>query len=384
VTRGAAEAPVWRTPWQAFKTALPHQQPPYARRNWGHGLHSLCSYQGKMKPSLAHHLVATFMPPGGRLLDPFAGVGTVPFEAALQGRHALGFEISSAALPIAAAKLAQPDPAAVAQVLDALAHHLAHARPRAEEHAGAAQIRFNGALTDYFHPATLDEVLLARRFFAERVPHRSAEQLVLACLLHILHGNRPYALSRRSHPITPFAPSGPSTYRGLLERLRMKVDRSLAAPLPTEFVPGTVLACDATAPWPDTVQALDAVVTSPPFFQSTRFHLGNWMRLWFSGWQREDFLTRPKQFLDERQKSGLAVYAPIFRQARERLRSHGVLVLHLGQSRKCDMAAGLAQIAAPWFRVADRFDEPVDHCESHGIRDKGSVTAHQFLVLEPS
>ena len=40
---------------------------------------------------------------------------------------------------------------------------------------------------------------------------------------------------------------------------------------------------DATEWWPADVNELDAVITSPPFFDSTRFYLGNWMRLWFCG-----------------------------------------------------------------------------------------------------
>jgi hypothetical protein len=46
------------------------------------------------------------------------------------------------------------------------------------------------------------------------------------------------------------------------------------------------------------------------------------------------------------------------------------------------MAAALVKVAVRWFRVADLFSEQVEHCESHGIRDKGTVTAHQFLVLQ--
>ena len=65
--------------WTVFKQKLPHQQQPYSKRNWGHPLHSLCSYEGKMKPSLAHFLVDTFVPDGGTMLDPFAGVGTNSF-----------------------------------------------------------------------------------------------------------------------------------------------------------------------------------------------------------------------------------------------------------------------------------------------------------------
>ena len=61
-------------------TDLPHQDAPYAKRNWGNARHSICSYQGKMKPSLANHLVDVFAPANGIVLDPFAGVGTIPFE----------------------------------------------------------------------------------------------------------------------------------------------------------------------------------------------------------------------------------------------------------------------------------------------------------------
>ena len=46
------------------------------------------------------------------------------------------------------------------------------------------------------------------------------------------------------------------------------------------------------------------------------------------------------------------------------------------------MAEAIGRVAAPWFRVADKFSESVEHCESHGIRDKGTVKAHDFLVLQ--
>jgi len=106
------------------------------------------------------------------------------------------------------------------------------------------------------------------------------------------------------------------------------------------------------------------------------------MRLWFCGWESQDFRKKPLSFVDERQKQGFEVYEPIFRQARERLKTNGVFVLHLGKSKKCDMLAELTSVAERWFKVVDSFVENVTHCESHGIRDKGSVSAHQFLVLQ--
>jgi len=371
----------WRSEWNRFKAELPHQRGDYAKRNWGHPLHSLCSYQGKMKPSLASYLVTTFVNAGDQLLDPFAGVGTIPFEGALRGVRTWGFEINPAALHIARAKLERPDAKACERTLHGLELALRQGVVSEKEVLKAKKICFNGALPDYFHASTFREILIARRYFAENPPSGTSESMVFACLLHILHGNRPYALSRRSHPITPFSPSGSPEYRALLPRLWSKVSRSLNVAYPQEFVDGQMAFQDATSWWPQEIDRLDAVITSPPFFDSTRFYLANWMRLWFAGWEHEDFQTCPLAFVDERQKATFDVYKPLLRQARERLRKGGLLVLHLGKSRKCDMAQALASVAKRWFRVADVFSESVAHCESHGIRDKGTVIEHQFLVL---
>lgn len=375
------EAPYWATEWSAFKKNLPHAQGEFAKRNWGHPLHSLCSYQGKMKPSLAHFLVKSFAPYGGRVLDPFAGVGTIAFEAALVGMKSFSFDLSPAAISIARAKLGKSSPDQCLAVIDSLDKYILKARVDERDRLSASKIKFNGQLREYFAQQTFDEVLKARRYFLEHPPRTSSESLVLSSMLHILHGNRPYALSRRSHPITPFAPSGEFEYRRLIEKLREKVARSTSTSVGANFVEGTVHQTDATAWWPSDVENIDAIITSPPFFDSTRFYLSNWMRLWFCGWEPEDFKLRPQQFVDERQKKGLGIYESVFRQARERLKPGGVLVLHLGKSRKCDMGEILAKLSAHWFRVADLFVESVQHCESHGIRDKGTVTDHQYLVL---
>jgi len=373
--------PVWRKSWNEFKVGLPHQKDGFAKRNWGHPLHSLCSYQGKMKPALASHLVRTFVPSKGTILDPFAGVGTIPFEAALQGMKANAFEISPAALQIANAKLGRHERDHCELVLDLLHRFISEEKISKVEEASLEEIRFNGTIREYFHERTLTEILLARRFFQINQPQTASASLVLSSLLHVLHGNRPYALSRRSHPITPFAPSGAYEYRSLMERLRNKVQRSLSLDYPPTFIPGKTYYQDATGWWPQQVDELDAIITSPPFFDSTRFYLANWMRLWFCGWESSDFKRQPLSFMDERQKRSLDAYEPIFRQARERLKSHGVLVLHLGKSKKCDMAQALKEIGSRWFRKTELFTESVEHCESHGIRDKGTVTAHQFLIM---
>lgn len=375
------QAVEWRAEWDIFKQNLPHQKTPFIKRNWGHARHSLCSYPGKLKPAIAYHLVQTFVPEDGRVLDPFAGVGTIPFEATLSGKQAYGFEISPAAFTIASAKVQHPTEHGGTTVIEAVEAFINRHSATDAEINEANHLGFNGKIAEYYESHTLREVLLARRYFQRHPPETPEEQFVFASLLHILHGNRPYALSRRSHPLTPYKPTGPYEYRPLISQLHAKVQRSLAEDLPMNFKLGKIFFQDATGWWPREVDQLDAIITSPPFFDSTRFYSANWLRLWFSGWTAHDFKTRPSVFLDEKQKSSFDVYIPILRQAKERLKSNGVVVLHLGKSAKCDMADHLQKLGKRWFRSVDLFDESVAHCESHGIRDKGTVTSHQYLVL---
>lgn len=368
--------------WKEFKDNLPHQSGAMAARNWGNPLHSLCSYQGKLKPAIANSLVTAFVPTGGKLLDPFAGVGTIPFEGALNGIKSFGFEISPSAYFIANAKVHRPQKERVEILLKQLDRFIKTCAVSKSDIRTADEIAFNGRISLYFHEETLKEIISARKFFAQT--DLSPEfSLLHACMQHILHGNRPYALSRNSHPLTPYAPSGDFEYKNVMDHLRAKVTKSLNTNLGESFCDGRIWLQDCTEQWPDEINNLDAIITSPPFFDSTRFYLMNWMRLWFSGWEKEDFKLNPARFIDERQKLGFNVYDPILRQARDRVKKSGVVVFHLGQSRKCDMAQELSVIAKKYFRVADLFSESVSHCESHGIRDKGTVTAHQYLVVIP-
>ena len=56
-------------------------------------------------------------------------------------------------------------------------------------------------------------------------------------------------------------------------------------------------------------------------------------------------------------------------------------MFHLGKSKKCDMAVEIQKVASTWFARSEIFSENVEHCESHGIRDKGTVVEHLYLVL---
>lgn len=371
----------WQKAWQNFKQQMPHHSGEMSKRNWGDPIHSLCSYQGKLKPSIAHQLVSIYVPEQGRILDIFGGVGTIPLEAALQNKTSYSFDISPAAVAISRAKLSIPSARKVNQIIDDLRNRIEKRKVAKDEIEQISKFGFNKTLKDYFHAQTLEEIIVARKYFADVGYHTTEHALVMSAIMHILHGNRPYALSRRSHGITPFAPTGEFQYKQLIEKLGEKITRTIGALQRENFRPGSTYFQDATKTWPAEIHNLDAIITSPPFFDSTRFYAANWMRLWFAGWDVAHFKTEPVNFIDELQKKDFSIYDSIFMQARERLRKGGVFVLHLGKSHKCNMAKELSERAARWFSIYDIFEESVEDGESHGIKDRGSITQHQYLVL---
>lgn len=371
----------WIDNWTDFKSGLPHQQEPFSKKNWGHVNHSLCSYQGKLKPSIAHHLVKTFVPAGGCVFDPFCGVGTIPFEAALNGRYALGMDISAMAYYISQAKVGKNALTEALSYVSRLESFISDNEVSPKYGNLHGNFGLNKSLKEYYHPETFKEILSARRFFSLYPPANSSEMIVFASMLHILHGNRPYALSRKSHPITPYAPTGDYVYKNVIEKLTVKVRKSFSQDDPADFIPGKIYLGDSTAEWPGEVSDLDAVITSPPFFDSTRFYSANWIRLWFSGWEKDDFVSMPSKYVDEIQKKDMHIYDGIFRQAKDRLKNDGVFVLHLGKSKKCDMGNALLKLASVYFQGRELFSENVAHCNKFGIKDLGTVTDHQYLVL---
>ena len=76
----------------------------FEKQSWGHSLHRIGPYVGRIKPSFAHFIIKYFTNKNETILDPFCGIGTLALEAALNGRNAIGFDINPYALKIAKSK----------------------------------------------------------------------------------------------------------------------------------------------------------------------------------------------------------------------------------------------------------------------------------------
>ena len=368
-----------------FIANMPYRQAPYSGRNWGHPWHSLCSYHGKLKPAIAHFMVNQFTSPGDTVLDPLCGVGTIPLEACLQGRIGIGNDLSELAYVVTLAKLQKPAHADCLEVLEALNTYIETKKESADINQDLDlynDFGFNGKLPAYFHPDTYREILCARRFFVPKISTgiTPAEAMVFSCLLHVLHGNRPYALSRNSHPLTPYAPKGEFVYKNVVEHIKDKLLLSYNKGTFERYLEGKAIYGDYNDIINKEVLA-DAIICSPPFADSIRFYMQNWMRLWLCGWEAEDYRKAETLFLDQKQKKDFDVYNSFFEMCSSVLKPHGKVILHLGKTDKVDMAEELAQRARPFFTEVYRGSENVQEIEKHGIKDKGATVEHQYLFL---
>jgi DNA modification methylase len=352
-----------------FLSTLPYRNSPYSARNWGHVRHGLCSYSSKIKPSIAYYLVNLFSKPNDVILDPFSGVGTIPFEACLNHRKGIGVDLSPLAFHVTNAKVHKINKTKVNEEIQRV--------------KGAISKSENIEIIDceaklFYHPFTFCEILAARDYFlnSEITPERS---FVLSCLLHILHGNRPYALSRRSHNLIPIPPKGKFVYKPLMKSLVEKTDRMLNEELPPEFIEGAAYNNDACKM---AVESVDKIFTSPPFLGTTEFLRQNRIRLWFCGWDKDKLIALKKNsnFLEF---NGLSLYPQIFKEFHKILREDGLLILHLGIYKKENMAESLLPIAeGKNFTFLGLVNEDSTHIETHGRTDKGGTHTHQFLIMQ--
>jgi methylase of polypeptide subunit release factors len=368
--------------WNAFKEKRPHTEGVFAKRNWGSTLHSLCSYQGKLKPSLAYQLVTNFTVEGDLVLDPFSGSGTIPFEAAMNNRRAIGFDISDMSVAISNGKIKQTNEAGCEKVINELEKYLANNSVSQKSKKDSVEVAFNKTIEEYFEPETFEEILKARDFFLKTKNFKDANWcLVFSSMLHILHGNRPYALSRRSHPLTPYAPTGEYERKPVIKHLSDKVFKSASEKRRLILSEANCMQQDILGTWDKSVNNVNAIITSPPFVASTKFYMTNWMRFWFAGWGKEDFQNAISDFVEVKQKKDINVYRDIFTKFNEVLVDDGIVLLHVGKNKSLNMGEALADIAKDYFEVCDLFVEDSEDFEKHGLKDKGGTTQHQYLLL---
>jgi len=240
-------------------------------------LHQLAPYIGKLKSSIARELILAYSKIDDLIADPFSGAGTVPLEALLASRRVFAADVSPYAELLTSAKAFAPKTldGALAQGERLLAACALHPTP--DLRSVPSWVR------SYFHPRTLKEALA----FA-LICRRQESSFNLACLLGILHHQRPGFLSYPSSHLVPYLrdKNFPRSqfpemyaYRPLRPRILAKIRRAYKR-IP-EGIRGAAQVVTAPIESLSFPTCIDSVITSPPYMNALDYGRDNRLRLWF-------------------------------------------------------------------------------------------------------
>lgn len=307
------------------------------RREWSgsslgceSSFHQLAPYIGKLKTSIARALLSTYAAPNTTVLDPFSGSGVVPLEAAAQGLNTLANDLSPYAAVLTQAKLFPPR--SEFEAIKKAVRYVRQAKIVAERlHY---KVRAPAWVKGFFHRRTLAET-----YALTQILRRRKEWFLLACVLGILHHQRPGFLSYPSSHLVPYLRTRkfprkrfPAlyAYRDVEPRLVAKVRRAyrhfylFPRSRIRRFSQEDI--CDLTVP-----NRVGLVLTSPPYMNALDYGRDNRLRLWFLG-------VENSRELDNRNCRTPEEFSKLMRRlaflADHCLTSSGKVVLVVGEVRR--------------------------------------------------
>jgi site-specific DNA-methyltransferase (adenine-specific) len=341
-------------------------------------------------PSIPHVFIEWLTRPGEVVYDPFAGRGTVPFEAGLMGRMGLGSDNNPMACLLTGAKVDPPHRKHVDERLD----QLYDARGALPLDGVPPHVR------PLFSDFTLSHLLWLR---AELNTQDGLDRFLLALLLGKLHGNadakgQPAGLTVAMPNTFAMAPRYVARYikeHGLkppeadpVAFLRRHVDTTVWPG--RSFRRGAAWQQDVREDlaWPARRGRAKLVFTSPPYLGVMKYGKFNWIRLWLLGHdpQGVDAALFSSESLDRyRDFLSLAI-----RHVRPHVRDDGFICLVLGDVRRENGELNLAREVGSALEASDFThvgtvvdDLPVDHKVSRiwGASRGRATKTDRILIL---
>ena len=345
-------------------------------------LHQLSPYIGKIKSSIAADLVERYSQLGDLVVDPFAGAGTIPFEAATRGRRALGADISPYARILAQAKLSPPPSLDAALALAEAALAESERLPLPDLRGVPAWVR------RFYHPRTLREALR----FAE-ICRRPGNEFLMACFLGILHHQRPGFLSYPSSHLVPYLRTSKYprrefpdmyAYRPLRPRLLAKVRRSYR-----RFAMPRQRAVQSFRQMPVEQLTLPrqfgALITSPPYMNALDYGRDNRLRLWFIDPNLGELVDNG---VTQRRQAFVAAMSSLAKKTEQGLRPGGYCVYVVGEAIKrtfdghpSEVVVSIMAQHAPSLRLKSALADTIPDVR-RSRRECGGVKREHFLVFQ--
>ena len=253
---------------------------------------------------MVHYFLLRYTEPGDLVADYWAGMGTTPLEASLNGRLSIGNDLSPEAFAVLQAKLNPPPPTDLAKYLKQLeANMLRNTGEDLDELGERLGVHW------YYHKHTLQETLAIRKTLEEDIDSSRKDvsrnaTFTRALMLGILHGDREESISipldsakaLSVKHVRDMKRKDPVLYRArhkrpVVDSLRIKANKVMRDP----FKPLRGLSRNLDASKLKLPRKARMVFTSPPYLTVHTYAYDNRIRLWFL---REDYRSVARNLFD--------------------------------------------------------------------------------------
>lgn len=307
----------------------------YGKQSWGNHIHKIAPYVGRIKPSFAHFLIKYVSKKGETILDPFCGIGTIPTEAALMGRPAIGNDLNPYAICISNAKKDNK------KKLKDLIKYIENIDIKRDEIDLSV---IPDWIREYYNQDTLKEILYTVDFLKQE-----KEDFLLGCLVAISQGHRPGHLSKPCAWTLPYKPRPDDLgeYRELKPRLIEKVKRtykysfSKMSPLTVHFNDARKLLVEDNS--------VDHIITSPPYYNTLDYVTSHRLRLAIFGMYDEEEKKSLKSDLIQHFKSYIEDIEIVIKELSRVLKPGGFCVFVVGDHFKGKLIINTAEELTPVF-----------------------------------
>lgn len=251
-------------------------------------LHSISPYVGKLRPDLVNYLIMKYSTEDDTIFDPFCGSGTVPLEAWICSRRSVGVDMNYYAYILTTSKLNPISSKSLAiEKLEMYNHMVCEANDLLTTDSEWVK--------SFFHPQTLLEI---EKWV--KILKQNNEYFILACLLGILHHQRPGFLSYPSSHGVPYLRNNKYPfsdypkmyeYRNVHDRLKKKVLRATLNMPDLDYKIAREVIYGDTLNFQPTIGKNYTIITSPPYMNSLTYARDNRLRLYFLGfneWEKLD------------------------------------------------------------------------------------------------
>ncbi len=345
-------------------------------------LHQIAPYIGKMKSTIARTLIEAFSSRGDVVCDPFVGSGGIALECLIAGRGIIASDINPYAVILTKAKLTPPR--TMEEALEKAASYL----DQMESLIGKVELDNTPEwVRNFFHPETLLELLALTKLLRQ-----NKEDFLLACLLGILHHQRPGFLSYPASHLVPYLRTRKFPreefpelyeYRAVAPRLEKKIQRAyrrfpdVDPDIPRSCSPKDV----ASLALPK--ESIDVVITSPPYMNALDYARDNRLRLWFLG------VTEYRRY-DKSVGSNCQRFLSLMERCLENiqygLRIGGKCILVIGEVNRSKRSIDTAQLVIDLalneiggFECEDVIEDTIP--DARRARRNGACTKREWIVV---